>query len=123
MNEYKLLIDTVDEKGLVYKISKVLFDFDLNIKENAEFVEKDSNKFFMRSVIEGNFDKENLINNLKSVLPHKTSIKLASNKKKDIVILVTKENHCLGDLLIRYESGELNANIKCVIANHKNWIN
>jgi len=119
MDEYRLLIDTIDKKGLVYKISKILFETNLNIKENAEFVEKENDKFFMRSVIEGEFDKKKLINDLKNTLPKETFIKLTSNKKKDIVILVTKENHCLGDLLIRYESGELNANIKCVIANHK----
>jgi len=123
MEEFRLLIDTIDEKGLVYKISKILYEANLNIKENAEFVEKEGNKFFMRSVIEGIFDKEKLINDLKDALPQNTSIKLTSNQKKDIVILVTKENHCLGDLLIRYESGELNANIKCVIANHNNLKN
>ena len=123
MEEFRLLIDTVDQKGLVYKISKILFEANLNIKENAEFVEKENNKFFMRSVIEGEFNKEKLINDLKQILPSQTSIKLTSNQKKDIVILVTKENHCLGDLLIRYESGELNANIKCVIANHNNLKN
>ena len=35
------------------------------------------------------------------------------------VILATKESHVLGDLLIRYIDGELNANIKAVIANHE----
>ena len=115
--KYYLLIDTNDEKGLIYKISKILYHFDLNIEENAEFVDKQSNKFFMRSVVSGEFDKTDLLNNLKQALPNAT-IKLTSNKKKDIVILATKENHCIGDLLIRYESGELNANIKAVIANH-----
>lgn len=54
---------------------------------------------------------------LKSVLPNgaKTSLKKAG--KKSLIILATKENHCLGDLLLRQESGELNADIKAVIAN------
>jgi len=51
-------------------------------------------------------------------LPKEHKIKLQEQTKKDIVLLVTKESHVLGDLLIRYVSGELNANIKAVISNH-----
>jgi len=117
-SEYRLLIDTTDEKGLVYNISKILFNYNLNIETNSEYVDKDVNKFFMRTVISGEFDKEKLLKDIKSVLPQDATIKLFKNTKKDIVILATKEAHCLGDILIRYVSGELNANIKAVIANH-----
>ena len=47
MKEYILLIDTIDAKGLVYNISKVLFANNLNIEKNAEYVEKESNKFLV----------------------------------------------------------------------------
>ena len=43
---------------------------------------------------------------------------ISDNSKKDIVLLATNESHVLGDLLIRYFDGELNANIKAVISNH-----
>ena len=39
MEEYILLIDTEDSKGLVYNISKVLFANNLNIEQNAEYVD------------------------------------------------------------------------------------
>ncbi|MDX9742541.1 MAG: formyltetrahydrofolate deformylase [Arcobacteraceae bacterium] len=118
MNDYRLLIDTTDEKGLVYNISKILFNYNLNIETNSEYVDKDVNKFFMRTIISGEFDKQELLKEIKAVLPQDASIRLFKNAKKDIVILATKEAHCLGDILIRYVSGELNANIKAVIANH-----
>ena len=118
MKEYILLIDTIDEKGLVYNVSKILFANHLNIEQNAEFVDKDSNKFFMRSVISGDLNPEILLKELKEVLPKESTVKLNLKSKKDIVILATKESHVLGDLLIRYNSGELDANIKAVIANH-----
>ncbi len=116
--EHILLIDTIDEKGLVYNISKVLFANNLNIEQNAEFVEKESNKFFMRTVISGNINENILLKELTEVLPKDSRIRLNQKAKKDIVILATKESHVLGDLLIRYFDGELNANIKAVIANH-----
>jgi formyltetrahydrofolate deformylase len=118
LNEYKLLIDTTDEKGLVYNISKILFNHNLNIETNSEYVDKDVNKFFMRTVISGDFDKTILLEQLHSTLPKDATIKLSKNTKKNIIILVTKEAHCLGDILIRHMSGELDGNIIAVIANH-----
>lgn len=118
MQEYTLLIDTIDAKGLVYNISKILFEHNLNIEHNAEFVDEEVKKFFMRTVISGEFEYNKLFNDIKSVLPQDAHIKLKKKAKKDVVILATKESHVLGDLLIRYIDGELNANIKAVISNH-----
>ncbi|MCD4757234.1 MAG: formyltetrahydrofolate deformylase [Arcobacteraceae bacterium] len=118
MNEYRLLIETSDTKGLVYSISKVLFEHNLNIVNNAEFVDNETNEFFMRTVITGSFDEKVLISDLEKVLPQNANIKLTNSNKKDIVILATKEMHCLGDLLIKYMAGELDANITAVVSNH-----
>lgn len=118
MKEYILLIDTTDAKGLVYNVSKILFANNLNIEQNSEYVDEETKKFFMRSVISGNVNKDLLLKELKEVLPKDSTIKLNLNQKKDIVLLATKESHVLGDLLIRYFDDELNANIKAVIANH-----
>ncbi len=118
MKEYILLIDTTDAKGLVYNVSKILFANNLNIEQNSEYVDEETKKFFMRSVISGNVNQELLLKELKEVLPKESTIKLTTKQKKDIVLLATKESHVLGDLLIRYLDGELNANIKAVIANH-----
>jgi len=119
MEEYILLIDTEDSKGLIYNISKVLFANNLNIEQNAEYVDPETKKFFMRSIISGKVSKNILLKELTEVLPAGASIKLNKKEKKDVVILATKESHVLGDLLIRYIAGELNANIKAVIANHE----
>ncbi|MEA3383974.1 MAG: formyltetrahydrofolate deformylase [Campylobacterota bacterium] len=118
MDEYRLLIETQDKKGLVYNISKVLFENNLNIENNSEFVDEKTNVFFMRTVIRGEFDKDKLFGEIKSVVPSDCLIKLTKKAKKDIVILATKEMHCLGDLLIKHEAGELDAHITAVVSNH-----
>jgi len=117
MNEYRLLIETDDTKGLVYNISKILYEYNLNIESNSEYVDNETNEFFMRTVITGEFEKEKLLDDLKDILPVNSVIKLTTKQKKDIVILATKEMHCLGDLLIKHEAGELDANITCVVSN------
>jgi len=114
----RILIDCEDAKGLVYKISKVFYDRDLNIENNREFVDKEQGKFFMRTVVTGNFDSTELRGALKEVIPTFANLQLIEPKRKKIVILATKESHALGDILIRHEAGELDADIKAVIANH-----
>jgi len=118
VSQYRVLIDANDEKGLVHKVSTVFYNYDLNILSNSEFVDKESNKFFMRSVVDGAIDKDALHNALKEVLPETSSIKVIEPKKKNIIIMVTKELHALGDILIRHEAGELDANILAVISNY-----
>lgn len=118
MGQYRVLIDANDEKGLVYKVSTVFFNSDLNILSNSEFVDKENNKFFMRSVVDGDINKADLKNAVEAVLPANASVKVIQPKKKNIIIMATKELHALGDILIRHESGELEANILAVISNY-----
>ena len=118
MISHVLLIECPDEPGLVYKITGIIYSFNLNIISNAEFVERSSSYFFMRTEFSGSFDVDELLQQLKAVLPVDVYINLAGKKKKDIVILATKEHHCLSDLLIRHAFNELEANIRCVISNY-----
>ncbi len=118
MKKYRVLIDCPDEKGLVYKISSIFFKYDLNILSNSEFVDAQKNLFFMRSVVEGYIDGNDLERDLRSVLPNRATLRIIAPVKKSIVLMATKESHALGDLLIRYEAGELDADILGVVSNY-----
>ena len=115
----RVLIDCHDAKGLVYKISKVFYDRDLNIDSNREFVDKAKERFFMRTVVSGAFEIDELDSALRAVAPADAHIRVVAPKEKKVVILATKESHALGDILIRHAAGELGASIECVIANHE----
>jgi formyltetrahydrofolate deformylase len=115
----RVLIDCQDAKGLVYLISKVFYDRGLNIDNNREFVDKETNRFFMRTVVSGEFSYGELEEALSSVVPSDATVKIIEPKDKNIVLMATKESHCLGDILIRWSSNELDANIVAVIANHQ----
>lgn len=115
---YVLKIDCPDQKGLVHAISGVLYSFGLNIIENEEFVDHHNNHFFMRSEVTGQLDRAKVFQSLSTVLPEKAIIQIHKEKKKDIILMVTKEYHCLGDLLVRHHFGQLKANIQAIISNH-----
>ena len=116
----RVLIDCNDQKGLVYRVSKVFYEHDLNIISNREFVDKEDQHFFMRSVVAGDFDPKGLESTLNKELGGRADVKVITPAKKNIILMVTKESHALGDLLIRYIDGELEANIVAVIGNRDN---
>ncbi|MCD4668773.1 MAG: formyltetrahydrofolate deformylase [Sulfurimonas sp.] len=118
MSKYRVLIAANDEKGIVYKVSTVFFNYALNMLSNNEFVDKENNKFFMRSVVDGDVNPDELQKSLNDVLPKGSSIEVIEPKKKNIIIMATKEMHALGDILIRHEAGELEANILAVVSNY-----
>jgi formyltetrahydrofolate deformylase len=118
MSQYRVLIDANDEKGLVYKVSTVFYKHNLNILSNSEFVDKENNKFFMRSFVDGDIDLELLKNSISEAIPSSANIEVIAPKKKNIVIMATKEMHALGDILVRHEAGELEANILSVVSNY-----
>ncbi len=118
MSRYILKIDCSDKKGLIYKISDVLYANNLNIEKNSEFVDLESERFFFRARVVGNLEISKIKDQLKSVLPDDANIYLGVRRSKNIVLMATKESHCLGDILLKNYSGELNANIQAVISNH-----
>lgn len=118
MRHYRILIDSNDQKGLVYKVSSIFYRHDLNILSNNEFVDRANDKFFMRSVVAGDADADVLRSELVDALPEGARVDIIAPTKKRIVLMATKESHALGDILIRYEAGELDAEIVGVISNY-----
>ena len=114
----RVLIDCEDAKGLVYQISKVFYDRGLNIDNNREFVDKNYGRFFMRTIVTGAFDIQELEEELRTVVPADAHIRVIEPTDKKIILMVTKESHALGDILVRHADGELGAHIECVIGNH-----
>ncbi|MDR6807854.1 formyltetrahydrofolate deformylase [Dyadobacter sp. BE34] len=112
-----LLMDGPDHKGLIYHVTRILFAHNQNIISNDEYVSP-SRYFFMRTEFEGDTDIPELLKALQSELPAGLNLRINPKKNKDIVLMVTKEHHCLGELLIRYAFNELDATIMAVISNY-----
>jgi formyltetrahydrofolate deformylase len=113
-----LLIDCPDEKGLIFKITGVLSRHGCNIISNHEFVDQTTEHFFMRTEFAGTEPPETIAQELRQLLPRAAIVRLAGSGKRRIVILATKEPHCLGDLLLRHAYNELPARICAVISNY-----
>jgi formyltetrahydrofolate deformylase len=114
-----LLVDCEDEKGIVHKITGIISRCGLNIDDQAEFVEKTTNHFFMRTEVSGPVEGQALLDEVKALGLRNLIVNLNKKEQKDIIVLVSKEPYCLGDLLIRHAYDELGGRIVAVISNHR----
>ena len=113
-----LLVSCGDQPGLIHAITGVLLGMGLNIVSNQEFVDRESRRFFMRTEFEGAADFARLGAAVRAALPASADVRVQPPARRRVAILVTKEHHCLGDLLLRHAYGELAAEVVAVIGNH-----
>ena len=118
MENQALLVDCRDKPGLINRITGVVLAHGLNIVRNQEFVDSESGRFLMRTELEGVPADTEILEDLREVLPPDAHIRMAPRGNRRIVVLVTHEHHCLGELLLSHSFDELGANILAVIGNH-----
>jgi formyltetrahydrofolate deformylase len=114
-----LLVDCPDQRGLIHAITGVLLRRHANILTNDEFVDGETQRFFMRAAFDGVRDGDSLVDELRALLPQPARVRLARARNHRIVVLATREHHCLGELLMRHAHGELGATIDAVVSNHE----
>lgn len=117
-NPHVLLVQCSDRPGLVHGITGVLFQSGVNIIGNQEFVDAPTETFFMRTEFKGEAPLAELLASLRRVLPPDAQVRYSRLEPKRIVVLASKEHHCLADILVRHTFREFNARVLAVIANH-----
>jgi formyltetrahydrofolate deformylase len=118
MEKKTLLTDCPDAIGLISKITNICYKHQLNIVHNNEFVDNTNKQFFMRTELEGYFNDKTFLADLDHALPTGSHRRLVSSERKRIVIMVTKEAHCIGDILVKAYDGTLDIDIAAVVGNY-----
>ena len=113
-----IVIQCTDQVGLISSITTVLANAQLNIVSMREHVDEVKNQFFMRLEINDAGDDRSIQAKLTAVLPPGAAVHINPLPDKDVVVLVTKEHHCLADILVRNFYGTLGAKVKAVIGNY-----
>lgn len=119
-----VLVTCADEVGLIHRITGVIADHGFSIESNQEFVDVEADFFFFRAEVTasptvGRSQLDHLEAELADVLPDEANIKVVSRKSRPIVVLATREPHCLGELLLLDAVGDLPAKIVGVVSNHQ----
>lgn len=123
ISHHYILVKCINAKGVLTKIVATLYHANLKILVTKEFVYDTT--FFARLEVLGEVNVDNLKKALLFLLPVNAQVEVKKQKKRDIVIFVTKEHHCIDEIIVRHHFGELEANIKAVIGNHetlKSWV-
>jgi len=118
----RLLIACPDRPGLIAAVSGFLAAAGLNITDADQHSSAEA-RFFMRIVFDSapEAEREALYARFASELagPYAMEYRFAqAGRAKRMAIMVSREDHCLNDLLWRWRSGELEAELTAVISNH-----
>ncbi|MCC6144551.1 MAG: formyltetrahydrofolate deformylase [Candidatus Hydrogenedentes bacterium] len=123
MNTAVLLLNCDDQPGIVYHVSRFIFESGGNIIDAQQHTEELDHRFFMRVHFDRlgmRLTKAEIEGGLRELAErYQMEVALSfSEERKRLAILVSKYDHCLYDLLLRHQYGELQADIACVISNH-----
>ncbi len=121
---YILTLSCPDRLGLVHAVSGFLLDRSGNIEEAAQYNDPDTGLFFMRVQFScAQLTHEDLRTQLglfASPFSMQWSLHATAQPMRT-VLLVSKEGHCLNDLLFRWKSGLLPLDIRAIISNHREF--
>jgi len=118
---YVLTLTCPDQAGIIHATTGTLLDVGANILEQAQFTDTGSGLFYMRCRFES---VESDIEAVRAAAERGTATFTpqlairAEAERRRVLILVSRHDHCLVDLLYRRETGELPIDIPAVVSNH-----
>jgi len=122
-HNYRLIVSCPDRVGLVAAVSSFLANEGGLLTEANYYRDPESNWFFMRQVITADslpYGPEELTARFTPLAElYDMEWRLTDTSvPKRVVLMASKQEHCLSDLLYRWRSGEMEFDIPCVISNH-----
>ena len=119
--DFILNLSCPDQPGLVRSVSSWLWEQGCNIIDSDQFSDPSTQRFFMRIHFAGDVSLDALNRSFDGIADQydMAATIWQADKKPEVLVLVSKQDHCLIDLLYRMKNGELPINIALVISNHR----
>ena len=122
-HQFILTISCPDQIGIVHNVSGALFTLGGNILTSEQFGDEDTQQFFLRIrfSVPTNIKQAQIEAELAAIKDSfNMDLKIVSAEQKSrVLILVSKQGHCLNDLLFRTHSGLLHMDIVGIVSNHR----
>lgn len=117
---HTLAISCPDRAGRVASITSAIFQCGGNIRAMNHFADPDTGMFFMRVVFDSDVPRKELDASLAALKsePGMRWHMRTSDEKQRVLLMVSKFDHCLSDLLYRTRVGELNMEVVGIVSNH-----
>ena len=124
--QFVVSLSCPDRPGIVHRVSGFLVDQSANILEAAQFNDVGSDRFFMRVQFEcgevgltAKTLQERFESTAQSLSMQANFFAIATRVRT--LLMVSKQGHCLNDLLFRHKSGQLPIDIPAIISNHADY--
>lgn len=118
-----LALSCPDRSGIVSAVTGLLFEAGCNILDSQQFNDTETGNFFMRVVFDrleqakSQAEISMSMGELGKRLAMRVTLRQSSTKKR-VMLLVSKFDHCLADLLYRWRIGELPMEVTAIVSNH-----
>ena len=124
-NRLLLTLSCPDRMGIVAAVASFLLEHRCNITESAQFGDSASSDFFMRVCFDadGHLDAAGFSKAFEDIgqrFAMQWSVHDIAAKAR-VILMVSREGHCLNDLLYRYRIGALPIDIRAVVSNHRDF--
>lgn len=122
-NSFILTIVCPDTVGIVAEVAGFLRDRGFFIEESSHFGDRDTRRFFMRTVFtsaDGSYSRSSFREGFTEIA-ERFSMQWQvydSNVRPRVLIMVSRHDHCLNDLLYRYRTGALPMDVPAIVSNH-----
>lgn len=116
-----LTLSCPDQPGIVARVTGLLFDHGGNIREAAQFDDAETGRFFMRVVFTLADAQAPGLSDRFADLATRDGMTWAirpTDRARKVLLLVSKFDHCLADLLYRWRIGELAMDVVGIVSNH-----
>ena len=126
MDSFILTLSCPDRLGIVHAVTGFLADHGCNIVDSQQFGDRETGRFFMRVHVEGTDAAYGLEALRSSFGPTANEFAMDwqihdAEAKPRVLIMVSKQGHCLNDLLYRWRVGALPAEIVAIVSNHRDF--
>lgn len=122
MQTFILTLRCQDGPGIIHAVSGALLELGANVLEQAQFTDQESGLFAMRTRFEAPDLRTDAIREAISERAGRFDPVVgvrAEDERRRALVMVSKYDHCLVDLLYRYANGELPVEIPLVVSNHE----
>lgn len=122
-DHFIVTVRCADGIGVIATVAKALADCNANVTESATYSDPSTGQFFMRSEFEIPADPhaKRVVDAALEFCRVRRDMNIEvvpSSRKSRVLLMVSKTDHCLNDLLYRHRTGELDMEIPAVVSNH-----
>lgn len=123
--DYILTLSCPDRTGIVYRVTGLLYELGCNIQDAQQFGDEESRRFFLRVHFDlpEETDAELLRESFRSLAESfgMTWQIHDARRRARLLVLVSRQGHCLNDLLFRAHSRQLPVDIAGIVSNHEDF--